>query len=166
MESSDKILTALVVLTYCLIGACLGSFASAIAYRVTHRKSWIVDKDSSGSRQPARSFCPSCHHQLSVLDLVPVLSWACLGGKCRYCKVKISGRYPLIEMIGALSMVLLFLAGGDVLSLLVFVITLPFALAFILLIFARSKPPFYIYGLFFSNIFVLLYAVIWGSQNI
>jgi len=166
MDSSDNILTSLMVLTYCLIGACLGSFASAIAYRIAHQKSWIVDRDSSGGRQPARSFCPSCHHQLSVLDLIPVLSWVCLGGKCRYCKAKISGRYPLIEMVGAIFMVGLFYAGGGAVSLLAFVITLPFALAFILLLLQRSRPPFYVYGLFFSNIFILLYALIWGSKNV
>ncbi|OFW89177.1 MAG: hypothetical protein A3J37_01695 [Alphaproteobacteria bacterium RIFCSPHIGHO2_12_FULL_45_9] len=69
-------------------------------------------------------------------------------------------------MVGAIFMVGLFYAGGGAVSLLAFVITLPFALAFILLLLQRSRPPFYVYGLFFSNIFILLYALIWGSKNV
>lgn len=166
MDSSGNILVFLLVLGYSLIGACLGSFSSAIAYRCVRKKSWIIDKDmDSGSTQPARSFCPSCKHQLSALDLIPVLSWLCLGGKCRYCKASISGRYPLIEMLGALLMAIFFFssAGGE--SLVIFVITLPFSLAFILMLLQQFKPPFYFYGLFFFNIIVLLDALIWGGKN-
>lgn len=164
MDSSDAILTSLIVLTYALIGACLGSFASAIAYRIAHKQSWIVDRNAhSKMRQPARSSCPSCHHQLSVLDLIPVLSWVFLGGKCRYCRTKISARYPLIELCGALAMILFFCGGGGDVEFVAFVVTLPFCLAFILLLLQRSKPPFYVYALFFSNILVLFYAICWGS---
>lgn len=163
MDSSDIILTSLVALTYALIGLCLGSFSSAIAYRIATHTSWIVDRNlKSGSNTPARSACPSCHHQLSLLDLIPVFSWVFLGGKCRYCRTKISARYPLIETAGATAMVLFFLTGQGGWALLAFVITLPFCLAFFLLLAQQSKPPFYIYGLFFSNVFVLLYAVLWG----
>jgi leader peptidase (prepilin peptidase)/N-methyltransferase len=163
MDSLDVILTSLMVLTYAMIGLCLGSFSSAIAYRIAHHKSWIVDKNVTEGARAARSACPSCHHQLSVLDLVPVFSWVFLGGKCRYCETKISARYPLIEAGGAAAMIFFFCAGGEGLSLAAFVITLPFCLAFILLLAMRVSPPFYIYGLFFSNVFVLLYTVLWGK---
>ena len=167
MDSLDAILTSLIVLTCAMIGLCLGSFSSAIAYRIAHKTSWIVDKNSdSGSAQPARSACPSCHHQLSILDLVPVFSWVFLGGKCRYCGAKISARYPLIEAAGAIATIIFFLTGQEGWAWLRFVITLPFCLACFLLLAQQSKPPFYIYGLFFSNVFVLLYAVIWGNKNL
>lgn len=42
--------------------------------------------------------CPSCQHQLSAKDLVPVLSWLSLGGKCRYCRAPISWQYPAVEL--------------------------------------------------------------------
>ena len=45
--------------------------------------------------------CPSCKHQLSAPDLVPVFSWLFLKGKCRYCKKPISAQYPLVELITA-----------------------------------------------------------------
>jgi leader peptidase (prepilin peptidase)/N-methyltransferase len=71
------------------IGLVLGSFATALSYR--------LPRDISIVRQ-VRSQCPACHHNLSFGDLVPVFSWLFLRGKCRYCKTKIGSRYPLIEL--------------------------------------------------------------------
>ncbi|MEO8785399.1 MAG: prepilin peptidase, partial [Candidatus Saccharimonadales bacterium] len=49
-----------------------------------------------------RSVCPSCQHQLATLDLVPVLSWLALRGRCRYCRQPISSQYPLVELVTVL----------------------------------------------------------------
>lgn len=46
--------------------------------------------------------CVDCGHTLTVRDLVPVLSWVALHGKCRYCKKPVSWQYPLIELATAL----------------------------------------------------------------
>lgn len=46
-----------------------------------------------------RSMCPSCRHTLAVKDLVPVLSWLSLRGRCRYCHKAISVQYPLVELL-------------------------------------------------------------------
>ncbi|MBA2278917.1 prepilin peptidase [Candidatus Saccharibacteria bacterium] len=48
-----------------------------------------------------RSMCPHCKHELAAKDLVPVLSWLSLKGKCRYCHKPISWQYPLVELITA-----------------------------------------------------------------
>src|SRR5690606_10697569 len=48
-----------------------------------------------------RSMCPLCKHMLSAKDLVPVISWLSLRGKCRYCQKPISWQYPLIELVTA-----------------------------------------------------------------
>ena len=45
-----------------------------------------------------RSMCPDCKHQLAAKDLVPVLSWVSLSGKCRYCSKPISAQYPIVEL--------------------------------------------------------------------
>ncbi len=45
-----------------------------------------------------RSICPDCGHQLTIKDLVPVVSWLVLKGKCRYCNNKISWQYPVVEI--------------------------------------------------------------------
>jgi len=70
-----------------ILGLVIGSFINALEYRITEKKTMA-----------GRSFCPHCKHQLAWYDLFPLLSFAFLGGKCRYCKKKISWQYPLVEL--------------------------------------------------------------------
>ncbi|MCB1538670.1 MAG: prepilin peptidase [Alphaproteobacteria bacterium] len=72
---------------FCL-GLCLGSFATALVYRLPRGLNWTTE----------RSRCPSCGHALGVPDLVPVFSWLFLRGRCRHCGTRIPARYPLIEL--------------------------------------------------------------------
>lgn len=51
------------------------------------------------------SACPKCEHKLGPLDLIPVLSYMVLGGKCKYCKQRISWSYPVVEIITAITFV-------------------------------------------------------------
>lgn len=51
-------------------------------------------------RAPGRSHCDACGHVLGVRDLVPVLSYVCSGGKCRYCGAKLSARHVWGELAG------------------------------------------------------------------
>jgi leader peptidase (prepilin peptidase)/N-methyltransferase len=104
----------LVVLVFSL---CVGSFLNVVIYRLPKMMelSWQQDYQQYFDPQASstkttfnlalpHSHCPKCQHQLSALDNVPVLSWLWLKGKCRYCKTKISSRYPAIELFtGALS---------------------------------------------------------------
>ena len=90
-----------------LFGTCLGSFATAISYRVPQGKSWISSSSEDNEEQKnlgpfTRSKCPECGHLLSFLDLVPLFSWFFLKGRCRYCKAKISIQYPLTEFFCAM----------------------------------------------------------------
>ena len=160
MDSLDPILTSLIIVFYAILGLCLGSFSSAIAHRTAEGESWIVDK-RKGDVQPARSNCPSCGHTLSFFDLIPLFSWIFLKGECRYCHTKIPVRYPLLELTGAIAMVFFALSVASKLATVIFVITLPFSLVFVLLLSQQLKPPIYIYGLFFSNIFVWVSAVLY-----
>ncbi len=52
--------------------------------------------------------CIRCHHALAVRDLVPVLSWVLLRGKCRYCHEPIAWQYPVVELLTAVLFVLLY----------------------------------------------------------
>lgn len=72
-----------------IIGVLLGSFFTLATYRIP-RKQDITH---------TRSYCPNCNHRLNFLDLIPVLSYVFLRGKCRYCKEKISPRYIIIELL-------------------------------------------------------------------
>jgi leader peptidase (prepilin peptidase) / N-methyltransferase len=47
-----------------------------------------------------RSACPSCGHRITALENVPLVSWLALRGKCSACGVRISARYPLVELAG------------------------------------------------------------------
>lgn len=48
-----------------------------------------------------RSSCPSCGHQITAIENIPVVSWLALRGKCRACKTPISPRYPIVELLTA-----------------------------------------------------------------
>jgi leader peptidase (prepilin peptidase) / N-methyltransferase len=85
-----------------LFGLIIGSFLNCIVYR--------LEKGDSFLR--GRSYCPKCKHQLSWKDLIPLFSFFVLGGKCRYCKNKISFRYPLVELVTGIIFVLLFWKFG------------------------------------------------------
>jgi prepilin signal peptidase PulO-like enzyme (type II secretory pathway) len=74
-------------------GTVVGSFLNAALWRLRTGESFIV----------GRSYCPRCKHKLVAKDLVPLLSFALLFGKCRYCRRAISPAYPAIEAaVGAL----------------------------------------------------------------
>lgn len=73
-----------------IAGICIGSFLNVLIYRIPANISFAK----------GRSFCPACEHELKAVDLVPVVSFLFLKGKCRYCGNKISFRYPLIELLG------------------------------------------------------------------
>lgn len=85
-----------------LLGTVWGSFISMASYRIPRSEGWVV----------RRSHCPHCKHSLSFLDLIPVFSWLASGGKCRYCQVGISIRYPLIELSTALLFALVYARFG------------------------------------------------------
>ncbi len=71
-----------------VLGTVFGSFLNCAAWRTARGESFLK----------GRSRCTACGHELSALDLVPVLSWVFLKGRCRYCGAKISARYPLTEL--------------------------------------------------------------------
>lgn len=66
------------------------------------KDSKLGTKDSQSlSILRGRSMCVHCGHQLAAQDLVPILSWLFLRGRCRYCKKPISWQYPAVELITA-----------------------------------------------------------------
>lgn len=75
-----------------IIGTLFGSFSTLAVYRLP------LHKDITHER----SFCPKCNHKLSFWDMIPILSYILLGGKCRYCKEKIRIRYLLLEIFTGL----------------------------------------------------------------
>ena len=72
-----------------VLGAVIGSFVNVVSVREAKGEDFVR----------GRSYCPNCQHSLHALDLLPILSYLFLRGKCRYCKQSISIRYFLVEMI-------------------------------------------------------------------
>jgi prepilin signal peptidase PulO-like enzyme (type II secretory pathway) len=94
------------------LGALLGSFVGAQVWRVRARQ--LVDDKAAGEPYDAhelsrlkpllqpvskdRSKCLHFNHTLARYDLIPLVSWLSLGGKCRYCHKRIGRLEPLVEL--------------------------------------------------------------------
>lgn len=73
------------------VGACVGSLINVLVYRMPRGLDVVVPT----------SRCPSCDHKLTWRENIPIFGWILLRGKCRFCKVKISPEYPIVETIVA-----------------------------------------------------------------
>jgi leader peptidase (prepilin peptidase)/N-methyltransferase len=76
-----------------LLGAVIGSFLNVVAHRVPLGESLV----SPGSH------CPGCGVPVRPYDNIPVVSWLLLRGRCRNCGMRISVRYPLVELATAIA---------------------------------------------------------------
>ena len=106
----------MIIAVLLVLGICFGSFVNALVWRlheqeVTQEK---LDAAKSGAAKSklqtrlkdlsiskGRSMCVDCSHTLDWFDLIPVLSWLSVGGKCRYCRKPISWQYPVVEVLTA-----------------------------------------------------------------
>jgi leader peptidase (prepilin peptidase)/N-methyltransferase len=79
------------IIFFFIFGLVIGSFLNAVIYRLR----------SGESVARGRSKCFDCQHVLSWLDLIPIISFLSLRGRCRYCRAKISWQYPLVELATA-----------------------------------------------------------------
>lgn len=105
-----------------VLGLVLGSFVNALVWRL-HEQQLLEAEDEHKSPKKrhdvidakmlsivhGRSMCPTCHHQLSAADLVPIVSWVFLRGRCRYCHAPISWQYPVVEGLTAVLFAVSFL---------------------------------------------------------
>lgn len=89
-----------------ILGLCLGSFVNAYVWRVRQQETVKKKQRSEYSVLKGRSMCPHCKHTLAAKDLIPVLSWLSLRGKCRYCNKPISAQYPVVELFTAVLLVI------------------------------------------------------------
>ena len=79
-----------------VFGAALGSFINVLGFRYSTKNGF---KDALAGR----SRCQYGGHELKWIDLIPIFSFLFLRGKCRTCKKPISWRYPLVEVLAALT---------------------------------------------------------------
>ena len=73
-----------------LYGIVFGSFLNVLIYRLPLKENIATE----------HSHCMTCGEKIQWYDLIPLVSYIILGGKCRHCKAKISPQYPIIEAMG------------------------------------------------------------------
>jgi leader peptidase (prepilin peptidase)/N-methyltransferase len=90
-------MTTTLTVLFTVVGVAIGSFLNVCIDRLPLNKSLLVPP----------SHCDSCQRRLSALDIIPLLSYLWLRGRCRYCRAWIPLRVPLVELLTG---VLFFLA--------------------------------------------------------
>ncbi len=99
----------LYLIIFFLFGTCFGSFFTVIGLRLPKNISFLKGK----------SHCDKCNHDLGLIDMVPVLSFIFLKGKCRYCHEKISSLSTYMELFTGILFALAYYSFGFSYSLLI-----------------------------------------------
>ena len=99
-----------------ILGLFLGSYLNVLILR------------KEFSKTGGRSICPECKTQLKWYDLIPLISFITLKGKCRYCKTEISYQYPIVELLSGLIFITPFLFGLGIFESVVFIVSSLFLL--------------------------------------
>ncbi len=87
---------------YFIFGLLIGSFLNVCIYRIPKKENITT----------TRSHCMACGNVIKWYDLIPVISYLLLKGRCRNCKAKLSVQYPLIELLNGLLYCLIFAVAG------------------------------------------------------
>ncbi len=106
---------AVLISTAIVFGLLIGSFLNVVVYRLPRmlERDWknqcqeLLETESKDTEQAIglvtpRSRCPSCGHQITALENIPLISYLVLRGKCSSCGTHISLRYPIVELITGL----------------------------------------------------------------
>ena len=85
-----------------LAGLCFGSFLNVCIHRIPLGQSILFPPSS----------CPKCKNRLKAIDMIPVMSYILLKGKCRNCKEPVSIQYPVVELVTAVTWLVIYLRYG------------------------------------------------------
>lgn len=131
-----------------IFGLVIGSFLNVCICRIANEESIAFPP----------SHCTNCGYELKAKDLIPVLSYIFLGGKCRSCKEKISIQYPIVEILNAILYIAIYLKFGFTLNLFKFCL---FASLLIVIGFIDFKTK-YVYNstVVFGVVSGILFAVL------
>ncbi len=105
-----------------VFGTLIGSFLNVLALRL-----------NTGLSLGGRSSCPACRHSLAWYELIPIVSFLFLKGRCRACRAKISYQYPLVEFLTGLIFVSIFATHG--LTLYAALLTVVFSLYLVIVVY-------------------------------
>lgn len=133
-----------------LYGIVIGSFLNVLIYRIPKKENIAVE----------RSHCMTCGNKLHWYDLVPVVSYILLRGKCRYCKEKISIQYPLVEAANGIGYVWIFLTNGFTVTSILYCLCMSALLTLSIIDLRTFEIPVSI------NIFILILGIIRAAINL
>lgn len=104
-----------------ILTTCIGSFLNVVIYRLPLHMNLA---------KPA-SHCPNCNHEIKWYDNIPIISYIVLRGKCRYCKVRITPRYLIVELLTGIISTLIFIRFGisfnSLFGIILFLVLIPIA---------------------------------------
>ena len=108
-------------IAFFIIGSLWGSFSNVCIYRLPNNDNVVK----------GRSFCPDCKNKIRWFDNIPFFSYLFLKGKCRDCKKPISCEYFVVEVLAAISFILLFhIYGVSITTLLLLILSISFIIIF------------------------------------
>ena len=145
----------LYIVCFFIMGLIFGSFFCCVGLRLSTGKKFIND----------RSICDNCGHVLSWYDLIPLISYISLKGKCRYCHKKVSLLNPFIELVTGILFALSYYSFGFSLEL---VLSL-FLVALAMIIFASDLTYMIIPDeviIFFSIVIIILEFFLEGITGV
>lgn len=95
-----------------IFGTIIGSFLNVCIYRIPKEESILYPP----------SHCINCKNKLKLYDLIPILSYLLLKGRCRYCREKVSVRYPIIQFLTGTLYMLVYIKYGVTLNAIKYII--------------------------------------------
>ena len=108
-------------IAFFIIGSLWGSFSNVCIYRLPN----------NGNVAKGRSFCPNCKNKIKWFDNIPFFSYLFLKGKCRQCNKPISFQYFIVELLSAISFVVVFhIYGASITTLLLLILSIFFIIIF------------------------------------
>jgi prepilin signal peptidase PulO-like enzyme (type II secretory pathway) len=108
-------MTFIIAIIFSILGLMIGSFLNVVIFRFNTGKSF-----------GGRSGCMTCQNELSWYELVPLISFLFLRGRCKNCKTKISAQYPIVEFITGVIFLSIFLKFQDIF----FINTIAFSISY------------------------------------
>lgn len=143
------------LITFFILGSLFGSFLTVVGFRLPKGEDFIK----------TRSHCDKCGHDLSLLDMVPFISYFFLKGRCRYCKEKFGSLSNWMEFFTGVLFALAFYAFGFSLELLI-----ALGIVAMLIIVSVSDISYYIIPdellVFFTCYFITIKCLIGGFSAV
>ena len=138
------------IILFFIMGTVFGSFYNVVGYRVPKGESIMYPP----------SHCTKCNHKLGPLELIPILSYIFLGGKCKNCKDKISCFYPIFEFMTGLLFALSYIVFGLTLDCLLSIVFISMLLIIIISDYQTMIIPDSVLIFFGITILVIKYFIV------